>query len=87
MAEGTQAMIHCNTFGAPKPVITWTRDDEPIPYNFEVLKNGTLLIKVGNTFSTDVLHANRNGFTQTVPPNLELFFARGEDTVTTQPEA
>ncbi len=47
VAEGSPAMIHCHTFGAPKPVITWTKDDRPIPYRFEVLDNGTLSIRVG----------------------------------------
>lgn len=38
---------HCYTFGAPEPKITWTVDDYPISDNFEVLDNGTLLIRVG----------------------------------------
>ena len=47
VAENQDAMIHCRTFGAPVPVITWTVNGTEIKNDqAEKLENGTLLIKV-----------------------------------------
>ena len=47
-AEVQDISLKCRTFGAPKPVITWTKDGEAITDNrFKVKKNGDLKIKVG----------------------------------------
>ena len=49
-AEVQDVTLRCRTFGAPTPVITWTKDDgQPITDNrFKVRRNGDLKIKVGS---------------------------------------
>ena len=49
-AQKQEVSLKCRTFGAPKPVITWTKDGKPIDdvHRIHVKKNGDLKIKVRN---------------------------------------
>ncbi|KAI0231978.1 Contactin-4 [Lamellibrachia satsuma] len=52
-AEVQDISLKCRTFGAPKPVITWTKDGEAITDNrFKVKKNGDLKIKLVTSSDT-----------------------------------
>lgn len=41
-------LLNCSARGLPEPVITWTKNDEPLNFNdprFQLLENGSLLLE------------------------------------------
>ena len=47
VAEGQNVNLTCRVFGAPKPVITWSKGDEKVTGSrFQILKTGDLQILV-----------------------------------------
>jgi len=50
IAEGQTAVLICQVFGAPKPIITWTKDEDDVILGgrFRKENNGNLHISVSN---------------------------------------
>ena len=64
-------MLNCSARGLPEPLITWTKNDEPLDLDnarFQLLENGSLLIQdvmINDTGDYKCNATNELGFLQT----------------------
>jgi peroxidase len=45
---GESVLLNCSARGVPEPLITWTKNDEPLDFDnarFQLLENGSLLLQ------------------------------------------
>ena len=45
---GQSVLLNCSARGLPEPLITWTKNDEPLDFDnarFQLLENGSLMIR------------------------------------------
>ena len=68
---GQSVLLNCSARGLPEPLITWTKNDEPLDLDnarFQLLENGSLLIQdvmINDTGDYKCNATNELGFLQT----------------------
>jgi len=77
----SQAFLHCEVYGNPKPTVTWSRSREQIRPNdqYETFSNGTLLVRSATEQDVDSYTCVAdNGVTGAVERTVKLSL-RGMD--------
>ena len=77
----SQAFLHCEVYGNPKPMVTWSKSREQIHpnYKYEIFSNGTLLVRSATEQDVDrYTCVADNGVTGAVERTVKLSL-RGMD--------